>query len=958
MAGYRDSWPEPGPSTPRSQPAQRDIVASRAPTPARPWSESRRYAIFVDAGSSGSRLQVYSWKDPSVSRTERLRHGKSTKVLPRVEKGTEDGSGREWQWKVEPGISSFGNHPHDLDAYLQPLFAHALTVVPADRVQTTPVYIMATAGMRLIPQSQQDGIIEATCRFIQSSTPFRLQHGCKSHVRVITGEEEGLLGWIAINYLMDGFHFRRDGSLPSSEDAAVSPSKGKSTYGFLDMGGASTQIAFEPSKKALAAVGVEQAQQAEELSSVTLKLLDGTSVSHNVFVTTFLGFGTNKARERYEETLVHNATMSSSPTDPVAVLDDPCLPRGATTSKGSLKSPPFLGTGSFKDCLASLSPLLDKSAHCSRPPCLFHGIHVPPIDFSVNHFIGVSEYWFSSHDVFGLGGAYDYVSFQRAAEKFCARPWHELEKSLHAPGTPGAKNATSLPPQVDENRLRMQCFKSAWMVTVLHDGIGLPRVIDDHGKGDGKHHAEHLEWKAGQKNLGSPGDDVFQSVNEVEGTAVSWTLGQAVLEATKDIETLKTIGDEPSGSSSEEYTWRPPPPWYAPIDAHVPDSMRLHDASPLGLAIRVVVVIAAALLFVLILASRGNSAAAVRRRRALKSFFSLSAANLVRRPWNWSRHDTSGDYRLANMEAGADAHSVTASPTRFGDDYAGSDASSSEGELMSSPEASLPRTQRRGRRSGTSGFMSLVPRPLRGLAWKTASLIPGTTAARRARRKAQRRHQVQRGTDSGNVHGHVDATRSLDNSDDELYSRRDPLSRHGGRRAFSPTVMRESRAASPTLSVLPPQIVGGAISRPSSRSALSGRQSPRVLSTGGGSAALSLTPLSTSPPPPSNHQQQLAVASSGFSHWRPSSPSFFASAHNSGHSSAAVSATPVAWTSASSAVPSTSNTGTNTPRATASPGPMEAHPSLASISHAMRENQSRWAARNGSAHGLDGKRAS
>ena len=73
------------------------------PTKVDDWLAGRRFGIVIDAGSSGSRLQIYSWRDAQVVRIEE--GPKAYRSLPKVEKGTQDADG--WVRKVEPGSRSF-----------------------------------------------------------------------------------------------------------------------------------------------------------------------------------------------------------------------------------------------------------------------------------------------------------------------------------------------------------------------------------------------------------------------------------------------------------------------------------------------------------------------------------------------------------------------------------------------------------------------------------------------------------------------------------------------------------------------------------------------------------------------------------------------------------------------------------------------------------------------------------
>ena len=132
-------------------------------------------------------------------------------------------------------MSTFGGTPARVGPeHLKPLLQHALDVVPKDAVPDTPLFLLATAGMRLLPSLQQTKLLAHICAFARAETKFQIPD-CASHIQVLPGETEGLYGWIAVNYLLGGF-----------EPEEHARGKSHHTYGFLDMGGASAQIAFAP----------------------------------------------------------------------------------------------------------------------------------------------------------------------------------------------------------------------------------------------------------------------------------------------------------------------------------------------------------------------------------------------------------------------------------------------------------------------------------------------------------------------------------------------------------------------------------------------------------------------------------------------------------------------------------------------------------------------------------------
>ncbi|KAI9893173.1 MAG: Golgi apyrase [Vezdaea aestivalis] len=467
-----------------------------------------RYGIVIDAGSSGSRLHVYKWLDSAKAREKAS--AKDLIELPELI------THKKWVKKVHPGmcISTFGEIPNRVGPdHLQGLFEHAFKHIPEKSVPETPIFLLATAGMRLLEDVARRELLHQICSYTRANTAFQLPD-CSLHIQVIPGDSEGLYGWIAANYLLGGFNN------PSEHEHG----KGHHTYGFLDMGGASAQIAFAPN-------ATEAERHSNDLKLLRMRTLDGQAAEYRVFVTTWLGFGVNEARKRYVKQLVEG-----SGTEDTKLLPDPCLPIGLTVTKSGdivvsekhdveRHEPHFVGTGRFDECLRSTYPLLDKDAPCEDEPCLLHGVHVPAIDFDVNHFVGVSEYWHTTHEFFEMAHkdkTYDLGTYQAKVKEFCSQDWKTISTGVDSQ-TWGRK--------VSQKSALEVCFKAAWVINVLHKGIGIPSKRIEAPKASAHNTTKELDSKVKATNFLDP----FQAVDKIKETEVSWTLGKMVLYAASQV---------------------------------------------------------------------------------------------------------------------------------------------------------------------------------------------------------------------------------------------------------------------------------------------------------------------------------------------------------------------------------------------------------------------------------------
>lgn len=257
------------------------------------WSSTNSrdlFSVVIDAGSTGSRVFVFHFKTRSGDFVDH------------------DGVRLESEYfqSVEPGISSYSKQPQEAANSLKPMLKKSLKHVPKEFQEQTLVTLKATAGLRLLPQSKAEAIL-SKIRQLLISSPYYLPD--PSQVMIMSGEEEGLFGWVTVNFLLD--------VLWDDDD--------DNTVTAFDLGGGSIQMTFELLNDQMGDCPVQ------DLFRVKLM-----HESFNVFTHSYLGYGLKYARfsiiggrRNFDLHDPNDDTQSHLLDDGSIAMNSDCFPDGA-----------------------------------------------------------------------------------------------------------------------------------------------------------------------------------------------------------------------------------------------------------------------------------------------------------------------------------------------------------------------------------------------------------------------------------------------------------------------------------------------------------------------------------------------------------------------------------------------------------------------------------------------------
>ena len=322
---------------------------------------------------------------------------------------------------VKPGIAK--KKPSEVEEYLKPLLKYAEEAVPEDDRKRTPIFLFGTASLRALSEKDRESLLKSVRATLKkTSFNFTLE---EEWARAISGEEEGVYGWITANYM---------------KEILMEKNAKDKTVGFLDLGGLSLQITFVPKESPLA-------------DSYNLILPNN---NFDIYTHSFQENG-------QDATIKSLITLSASKANATGVVPDdipfPCYLNGYSEEfflETDQKAHTVYGTGEYELCSEYVREFLDLNATCKIKPCSFAGIYQPKLR---GDFYATSGFYYTSH----------FLGIDHEEEKTPARLFRELGSEFCQKSW---ENATKEHPDISSNLLRVYCLTSSYIYNLVTEGFG------------------------------------------------------------------------------------------------------------------------------------------------------------------------------------------------------------------------------------------------------------------------------------------------------------------------------------------------------------------------------------------------------------------------------------------------------------------------------------------------------
>lgn len=359
------------------------------------------YGVVIDAGSTGNRVLVFRWQHHQSRKTE------MTQIETLLKQ------------KFKPSLDELDDDEAGLKKIVQSMIEAAKNTVPEELQSATAIYFFATAGMRLVIEAKANKLFDHLDDWLSNNTfsPFRYERGFGA--RILSGEEEAAFMWISVNSLLGIFE----------------PGNKKQTTGIIELGGASTQIAFDP-------VG-------QQLLDNKFPLRVGGH-RYSLYVHSYLYYGLDYVVLWINDHLALAKLPNSS--------DNPCMVTGdtATAKDGST----ITGTGNPEACEKILDGLVYKVApeRCYPKPCAVGTTYQPSIDGQEKFYVlGAFYVTLKNLGTVAKDGRLDLNDVNTKASTFCKRTYEDIVKER-----PDLKEFAS-----------KTCIAGLYAVKLFHRGYGI-----------------------------------------------------------------------------------------------------------------------------------------------------------------------------------------------------------------------------------------------------------------------------------------------------------------------------------------------------------------------------------------------------------------------------------------------------------------------------------------------------